>query len=96
MKLQTLSEISESYKTLEELKLRLTAAQKEAEAAGKSYDSSLLELETLKESEKIIDEKIRGNMSVFLSSRLESGKPCPVCGSTEHPHPAVFTGEKEQ
>ncbi|MGN1112393.1 MAG: AAA family ATPase, partial [Acutalibacteraceae bacterium] len=96
MKLQTLSEINESYKTLEELKLRLTAAKKEAEATEKSYNSSLLELEALKESEKAIDEKIRGNMSVFLSSRLESGKPCPVCGSTEHPHPAVFTGEKEQ
>lgn len=96
IKLQTLSEINESYKTLEELKTKLTAAKKEAEAAGKSYDSSLLELEALKESEKIIDAKIRGNMSVFLSSRLESGKPCPVCGSTEHPHPAVLTGEKEQ
>ena len=24
-----------------------------------------------------------------LASRLENGEPCPVCGSTEHPHPAV-------
>lgn len=24
----------------------------------------------------------------FLAAELESGKPCPVCGSTEHPHPA--------
>lgn len=24
----------------------------------------------------------------ILASRLESGRPCPVCGSTEHPHPA--------
>ena len=24
----------------------------------------------------------------FLAAELETGKPCPVCGSTEHPHPA--------
>nr|WP_253288657.1 AAA family ATPase [Blautia sp. MSJ-19] len=24
----------------------------------------------------------------FLAAELEPGKPCPVCGSTEHPHPA--------
>ena len=23
----------------------------------------------------------------FLAEKLEPGKPCPVCGSTEHPHP---------
>lgn len=24
----------------------------------------------------------------FLAAELEPGKPCPVCGSIEHPHPA--------
>ena len=28
-----------------------------------------------------------------IASALEEGTPCPVCGSTEHPSPAMLTGE---
>jgi exonuclease SbcC len=30
----------------------------------------------------------QADMAAHLSARLEPGKPCPVCGSTEHPCPA--------
>lgn len=29
----------------------------------------------------------------FLAEKLEEGKPCPVCGSTEHPYPHKGSGE---
>lgn len=29
----------------------------------------------------------------FLAQNLVQGEPCPVCGSQEHPHKAVFSGE---
>lgn len=29
----------------------------------------------------------------FLADELKPGKPCPVCGSTEHPHPHKKSGE---
>lgn len=30
--------------------------------------------------------------AAFVASSLVAGKPCPVCGSIEHPHPATPTG----
>ena len=29
----------------------------------------------------------------ILAAQLIPGKPCPVCGSNEHPHPCVITGD---
>ena len=29
------------------------------------------------------------DQAAFIASKLEDGKPCPVCGSTTHPHPAT-------
>lgn len=95
-KLQTLNEISESYRILEDLKQKLLHAEKEAEIISRDYDNAMLELEAIRNSERAVDERLRKKMSVFLSSKLENGKPCPVCGSTVHPQPAVLHGEEEQ
>lgn len=34
-----------------------------------------------------------GGQAGVLASSLIEGEPCPVCGSTSHPHPAVCEGE---
>ena len=34
------------------------------------------------------------NQAGILADSLEKGKPCPVCGSVEHPCKAVITGDK--
>ena len=31
--------------------------------------------------------------AAFLSTRLQPGRPCPVCGSSDHPHPATGAGD---
>lgn len=95
-KLQTLKEINDNYKKLDELKAQLKKAETAAVVSKAEHEKACAELEAIKESERIIDEKIRENMAVFLSTKLEAGKPCPVCGSTEHPCPASFAGENQQ
>lgn len=44
---------------------------------------------TIKREENEIITKINGHSAVILAASLEKGKPCPVCGSVEHPAPAL-------
>jgi len=50
----------------------------------------------LHKAEENRDEITAKNMAGFLAEKLSEGKPCPVCGSSEHPHPAVDAENDEQ
>lgn len=48
------------------------------------------------EKQKYADEQElswHNSQAAFLAQKLEKGSPCPVCGSQEHPSPAMFQGE---
>ena len=55
-----------------------------AELARQAYGDAVAQLALVEEA------WARGQASV-LASRLATGEPCPVCGSTEHPTPAPAT-----
>lgn len=95
-KLQTLKEVSEGYSKLSSLKSELETAQKRADISASQLNSLRSELEALKEGERSLDEKLRGNMALYLSASLSDGKPCPVCGSLSHPSPASHAKSDEQ
>ena len=74
-------------------------------SAGRKLDSKKTEYEKLKnEMMKALQKKeecsraYEAKSTAFLSEQagiiaesLESGKPCPVCGSTDHPHKATLS-----
>lgn len=75
--------------------------QKSAEKAKNEYDKKHqlwmknMEVQRQKiarytEAQKIYLDGISGT----LAEKLKAGEPCPVCGSLEHPNPAIHVGKK--
>ncbi|MBR3306212.1 MAG: SMC family ATPase [Lachnospiraceae bacterium] len=96
----------EAYDGLEEaekeLKTRIKAAtiavdeEKAAKEAGDSIARSIVDIQkeytTLQtEHEELLNSYLAG-ITGELAGQLEEGKPCPVCGSTAHPHKAKLAG----
>lgn len=72
--------------TLKELEEKRAKAHKGYEEKRTAYDAIDKQYN---HCEKSLEESRAG----ILASRLEVGKPCPVCGSTEHPEPAPLPKE---
>ncbi|MBP5164813.1 MAG: SMC family ATPase [Lachnospiraceae bacterium] len=90
------------YEGLEEAELELKAkkkaasgaleAEKRAQEASDSFagviDKLRNEYVTLNEEHGVLLNTYLAGITGELAAQLEKGKPCPVCGSTEHPHKA--------
>lgn len=76
--------------------LMFLAIEKKEKSAKKRYEASRKECETIetdylnekREFERVESAWIKGQAAV-LSANLIDNEPCPVCGSTSHPDPAV-------
>ena len=67
------SSVSEAEKEAQSLKLRLEQAQKMEQALQLAYEESLALVQMVQNAE-------------LLRSKLQPGKPCPCCGSLDHPY----------
>ena len=90
------------YEGLEEAELELKVKEKAASDALKaenkakeirdSFAGVIVKLQdeykTLNEEHGDLLNNYLAGITGELASKLEEGKPCPVCGSTEHPHKA--------
>ncbi|MBQ9487305.1 MAG: SMC family ATPase, partial [Selenomonadaceae bacterium] len=72
----------EKLDKLASLKKELTAAENRLKVAQKNFDDAKLKLDRLNALQKLCT-------AAKLAATLKDGEPCPVCGSTVHPHLAV-------
>ncbi len=85
-------ELEAFFADLEETEKQLQITQKqkkESEKAKKSY----IKIRALYENKNQEYESMRriflDEQAGFLARELQPGKPCPVCGALEHPHPCA-------
>ena len=89
-------------KRLENIASQLRAAQKKKAACSKAQAEAAVALETYTaaaEKHTQANAAYLSHIAGFIAQGLESGKPCPVCGSTSHPalaHVAPDAVTKEQ
>lgn len=73
---EELQELERERDTLLKLQNDYREAAKAKDEAVKKYDD--------------LEQILNDNRAGILAEKLEEGRPCPVCGSCTHPHPAVL------
>lgn len=66
----------------------VAAAKEQAAARQKQYLAEQDKLDKAEGEYAALQRQLNANRAGLLAQELERGKPCPVCGSTSHPHPA--------
>ncbi|GEN53983.1 AAA family ATPase [Halobacillus faecis] len=85
---QSLKTRKEIVERLSKEWLQLAKLRTQYQSVSKHYQEKKQTLQSTKESyEKALDD-IRKHHAYTLSLHLSDGKPCPVCGSSEHPETA--------
>lgn len=89
--------IEEKKKIAEDAAKEEKKKKKAAEEAKRSYETARGQWESAKKANDDavsayldLSKKYAANIAGNLASKLEDGVPCPVCGSTQHPAPAVL------
>ncbi|MDO5140085.1 MAG: SbcC/MukB-like Walker B domain-containing protein [Eubacteriales bacterium] len=87
--------VYDEYSAVQNAYLEYEAAAAEAAKAEEDYELSRKEYSQKKAEYERKNEQFLDAQAGFLAEKLEPGKPCPVCGSTEHPDPCVIRAEHE-
>ena len=99
LKLNELKEILDKYKTIKEkskniedmflLITQIEKDQKNKEKYVKQYEELNNQYIEMDKQYKEEEDKFFREQAGIIAQRLEKGKPCPVCGSIEHPNKAI-------
>ncbi len=81
----------EKYKELQRKEKEAEAVRKNLEQLQKEYQKTEKNCNAIKEQYEEKDRLYKAAAIGLAARYLEEGKPCPVCGSTTHPKPAVVS-----
>ena len=88
-----LADTETKRKAAADLRKQIQAAEKLTGNLEKAQESYRKKAEVAKEAKLIYEHAHRAyldDQAGILAEDLKEGEPCPVCGSTEHPHPALL------
>lgn len=90
------SEIANADKALEELSRRSRVAENDrlaSERAKARYLAARGRYDAVQERHQRLERAFFDGQAGIMASELAPGDPCPVCGSTEHPHMAELAAD---
>ena len=90
------SKLINRFKSLNRLEenIKLWTEKKERHVKGsKIYEETDIKYKRLKNEYDILEDRFLRNQAGLIAKMLEDDKPCPVCGSNEHPNPARLEHE---
>ncbi|MDD4767503.1 MAG: SMC family ATPase [Desulfotomaculaceae bacterium] len=86
---RTAEQLSGKRQSLEKFRRELAAVHKSSNEAEKKYQQAAGAYTAAKEELALLQEQWNQGQAAILAGGLTTGEPCPVCGSPDHPDPAV-------
>ncbi len=83
--------LQDTNRELEQIKQSLTQAAEKTAQAQATYESLRDEAQRLHAHAQKLQTQYFDNLAGVFAQELKPHTPCPVCGSSEHPHPAQLS-----